>query len=72
MDWETNSNIKPELNLALFWVHALQNNCVTTKQTTYDLKSEIEATVNRCLEAMDPKTTKLYVLGVKLQVNEVK
>ena len=39
---------------------------------TKDLNSEIEATVNPCLEAMATESTKLNVLGVKLQVNEVK
>ena len=35
-------------------------------------KSEIEAIVNRCLEAMATILTKLEVLGVNLQVIEVK
>ena len=42
-----------------------------TKQTN-DLKSEIEATVNRCLEAVATILTKLDVFGAKLQVIEVK
>ena len=32
---------------------------------------ESEAAVNPCLEAMATESTKLDVLGVKLQVNEV-
>ena len=47
--------------------------CVTneTKQTD-DLKDEIEATVNRCLEAVTSSLPKLIVLGVNFQVIEVK
>ena len=37
-----------------------------------DLKSEIEATVNRCLEVVAFASIKLNMLGDKLQVNEVK
>ena len=37
-----------------------------------NLKRKSEATVNRCLEAVATTFNKLDVLGVKLQVNEVK
>ena len=49
----------------------LSHSVCETKQTN-DLKSEIEATVNRCLEAMTTILTKVEVVGVNLQVIEVK
>ena len=42
------------------------------RSETNDLKNVIEATVNRCLEAVDTSLTKSKVLGVNLQVIEVK
>ena len=56
------------VELKFAWVRAFQKQ---TKQMN-DLKSEIEAIVNRCLEAMATILTKWDVLGVKLQVIEVK
>ena len=60
------------------YTHLLTNKMVRNKrdivrnEANNDLKSEIEAIVNRCLEVMAIILPKLDMVGVKLQVIEVK